>query len=441
MATNSNQETANDKAWRQIFEDDSSILREIDTQGYFDISSSRINQYRETRLACKIDFKQQIPQPLANESLSVLAIKNGVYRIARTNAFIDFPSLESSSLPTPRAFQIPENIKVLSPKGLSSEAKLLDAALISGMLDYVFNDDVSLVLRGYERSKPFSFALEDGTKVKSTIPYEVDGVQLEVDGGYEGENGIYLVEAKSKLNDNINLRQLLYPLLHYESRFGAQKPILTYLLLYDITTGIYHFTRVRVDEDPLCGRRISLNPRDHVSCRLKTERERTRNYWEELIATPIDLNLTNKETTFPQANDFRKVLASFFRLSEETKISKEELFGEYSITERQWNYYGDVLLWLRVAVYDHTEGLYRLSSVGQAVQYQGSSKDTLFELARIVLSNDIFHEYLRGGESGVTLSSRERNMPGFADDTFKRRLSTVRSWLSFFRRNLGDKTE
>ena len=439
MATNSNQETANDKAWRRILEDDSSILRKIETQGYFDISSSQINQYRETRLACKIDFKQQTPQPLANESLSVLAIKNGIYRIARTDTFIDLTRAVRAVRPTPPPFCIPEHIKALSPQYISSEAKALDAALVSGMLDFVFNDRVVLVLRGYERSKPFSFALADEVRGSSAISYEVDGVQLEVDGGYEGENGIYLVEAKNKVNDNINLRQLLYPHLHYESKFGAQKPIHTYVLLHDAPNETYHFTRFKVDGDQLTSKHGVLHPIDLISCTLKADDAIERDYWKELITTPVNLDMVDRSRPFPQADDFTKVFALFLTLADEGDLSKEDLFRRYAIkpTRRQYDYYGNVLRWLRVADYDRRKQAFMLTPRGNDIYARASIKESLFELAKIAVSNDVFNEMLRGGRGAVSETSRRRNRL-IADCTFHRRLSTVDSWLKYFRQTLSE---
>ncbi len=438
MATNSNRGTANDIAWGQILADDPTILERIESQGFHDIKSGDINPYTQSRLACKFDFREQLPKPLKNEKLSVLAIRNGLYRIARTNTFIDLPTDLQSAHHVHSSFVIPSHIKTLSPSGISSESKALDAALVSGMLNHVFDDEVSLVLRGRERSSNFTFQLKNESENCNTVLYEVNQVQIEVDGGYEGEKGIYLVEAKNKVNNNINLRQLLYPQLHFEGKFGTHKPVQTYVLLYDEPQERYHFTRLKILNDSHGLKPLSLHLVDHVECGLKVESEPTRNYWDELLAVKVDVDLLDSDRPFPQANDFGKVFATYLRLADEGEISKDDLFEKYSIQPgRQYDYYGNVLRWLRVAKYDANTQTFNLSPKGRRLRARGSNKETLFELARIVLANDIFNQCLHDGAVGVSSIARQRNRLE-ADSTFRRRLSTVSRWLTYFKNTLGD---
>lgn len=437
MGVNSSRGTANDEAWRRILADDSTILERIDSKGFCDINSDEINPYRQSRLACKFDFREHIPKPLRDKSLSVLAIRNGLYRIARTDPFIDLPTTLRTTRPMPSPFEIPPHIKALSPSGIRSESKALDAALVSGMLDYVFNEKVSLVLRGRDRSNEFEFHLRDELRTNASVSYEVKQVQIEVDGGYEGEKGIYLVEAKNKVNDNINLRQLLYPQLHFESKFGRQKPIQTYVLLYDDALERYHFTRIKIQQSQKDVPTLSLDLVDHVECSLKVDHESTRNYWKELLNVSVDEDMLDIGRPFPQADDFNKVFATFLRLVDEGEITKDDLFARYSIQPgRQYDYYGNVLRWLKVADYESSTCIFKLTTRGRKLRSIVSNKETLFELARIVLSNDIFNEYLHGGRSAVTSRARRRNRL-YANETYGRRLQTVRSWLTYFRNTLG----
>ena len=438
MPANAKLGTTNDIAWRQILADDPSILERVESQGFHDIKSGDINPYTQSRLACKFDFREQLPKPLKNEKLSVLAIRNGLYRIARTNTFIDLPSDLHSVHPVHSSFVIPSHIKTLSPSGISSESKALDAALVSGMLNHVFDDKVSLVLRGRERSSNFTFQLKNESPKSNTVLYEVNQVQIEIDGGYEGEKGIYLVEAKNKVNDNINLRQLLYPQLHFESKFGNHKPVQTYVLLYDEAQERYHFTRLKIRNDSRDFEPVSLHLVDHVECSLKVDRESTRNYWDELLAVKVNVDLLDSGRPFPQANDFGKVFATYLRLADEGEIAKDDLFEKYSIQPgRQYDYYGNALRWLRVAEYDANTRTFNVSPRGLRLRSRGSNKETLFELARIVLSNDIFNHCLHDAAARVPSIARQRN--GLETyKTFRRRLSTVSRWLSYFKNTLGD---
>ena len=58
----------NDKAWEIIFKEEQ-ILNVIAKQGFFEISSTRINQQREVRLMTKFDRATQRPKIFKKNNL------------------------------------------------------------------------------------------------------------------------------------------------------------------------------------------------------------------------------------------------------------------------------------------------------------------------------------------------------------------------------------
>ena len=436
MAPRQQKAPTNDTVWARILKENPKILQSIKTQGFFDIESSEIKEFREPRLACKIDFKEQVPKPLLQNELSVLAIRNGLYRIAPTNPFVDVPELNDASARTVSQFSLPSHIKTLSPTALTSEAKALDAALISGMLDFVFQDNVQMVLRGYERSSNFNFSLPDRLSADQRVNYEVEGVQIEVDGGYEGQKGIYLVEAKNRVNNNINIRQLLYPQLHYNKKFGSSKAVRTYLMLYDQISKLYHFLNLPFGKDASQQIGVPVFEPQFLTCQLSAPYEEPRDYWQDLTGVPIDNSIVDDDRPFPQADDFSKILALLSTVSEQVEISLQELFIKYSLDPRQYDYYANAIRWLRLADYNAESRSLSLSVKGKEIMAISSTATMLFEIAKIALSNDIFNQYVHAGPSGVTNEARYRNRL-HSDSTFYRRLSTVKRWLDFFKRNLA----
>ena len=196
-------------------------------------------------MACYIDFREHRPISFRDHNLSILATANGIFRLARTDPFVDFSLRENERSHRLPEFKIPNDVTLLSPDNLSSESKALDAALVSGILDEVFEDEVSLVIRGREFSTKFSFSLPVVDSEKNElIKYEIDRVQIEVDGGYEGSRGLYLVEAKctstTEQQTGMNSRQLLYPHLNYASKSGKK----TSLNLLDVIRAKYKFLLV-----------------------------------------------------------------------------------------------------------------------------------------------------------------------------------------------------
>ena len=420
-----------ESAWRDIFSD-LQISSIIKTKGFYDIESGIIRRYYEPRIACKIDFREKTPKVLSEHKLSLLAIENGVYRIAKTDPFIDInitKHINTSESLQPKNFYLPDHIEALSPSHITSESKALDAALTSKMLDYVFQDEVNLILRGRERTTSFDFSLP--TSGNQFLDYQVGSVQIEVDGGYEGRKGIYLIEAKNELHDNMNIRQLLYPQLHYRQKFSTSKPIITYIMFYEPETRYFHFFPFQYSPN-----RYGIDNSQYQCCMLY-EREGTEESpsWRELKSVQVNPELTDIKVPFPQADNFHKILTLFCDLRQEGPLTKQELFQNHSIVVRQYDYYLNALRWMRLVEVEKSgrkNTTYRLSDLGSRLG-KYSDTDVVFEMAKIVFSNDLFNKYLNSENPHIPSSIRRRNRLE-TESTFKRRTRTVVSWKKYFRR-------
>lgn len=421
-----------ESAWRDIFSD-LSINSIIKTKGFYDIESRVIKRYYEPRIACKIDFREKTPKVLSEHELSLLAIENGVYRIAKTDPFIDINitnRIDNSEKLQPKSFYLPDHIEALSPSYITSESKALDAALTSKMLDYVFQDEVDLILRGRERTTSFDFSLP--TSRNQFLSYQVDSVQIEVDGGYEGKKGIYLIEAKNELHDNMNIRQLLYPQLHYRQKFSTSKSITTYIMFYEPETRYFHFFPFRYSPNW-----YGIDNSQYQCCMLY-EPEETEELpsWRELKSVQVNPELTDIKVPFPQADNFHKILTLFCDLRQEGPLTKEELFQNHSIVARQYDYYLNALRWMRLVEVEKggrgTSRSYRLSDLGSRLG-KYSDTDIVFEMAKIVFSNDLFNKYLNSENPYIPHSIRIRNRLE-TKSTFERRTRTIVSWKKYFRR-------
>ena len=78
------------KSWENIF-NRFDIVKEVKKNKYFDITADQIKAVdgKEARLMTKVDFRENLPKIMNEENLSILAIKNGLYRIAKNDPFID----------------------------------------------------------------------------------------------------------------------------------------------------------------------------------------------------------------------------------------------------------------------------------------------------------------------------------------------------------------
>ncbi|MCY4611865.1 MAG: hypothetical protein OXC38_09250 [Gammaproteobacteria bacterium] len=419
--------SANDLAWEKILEEITAVEAEIDRRGHYDIESQTIKKYREPRLACKIDYRQNTPDPLKKEKLSVLAIRNGCYRLARTDPFININQKQCRDTRHPDHFSIPEHIQVLTPRNISSESKALDAAFVSGMLNDVVGDRLSPVLRGREYCKRIGFSLPDRESDRP-VKYAIEKVQLEVDGGYEGQAGLHLFEAKLALSDNMNLRQLLYPQLHYSDLFKGQKDVKTYVMFYEQGRGYFHFYRFNTEHGHL---RFS----DYRRCALEVDFSSNFS-WDDLHAVEVDIDKTGYGAPFPQADRFDKVLALFLKLSEVGAITKERLFSSYNIVPRQHDYYVNTLRWMGLAeIAGRGKGLCRLTSEGKRIA-QKSEREILQKMAKIIFSNDLCNQFISSDDPDIREDIRKRN--GFKkNSTFYRRIQTIRGWKKYLQEVLS----
>lgn len=425
----------NDVAWERILEGFPDLEEKISRQGFLDVESRVIRRHREPRLACKIDYKRQLPLPLKRQGFSVLAVDNGTYRIAKTDPFVDIDRSALSQRTTPQAFPLPQHIQALAPRRISSESKALDAALASGMLDAALDDEVALVLRGREFCKPIEFSLPDMERKGRRVPYQAKGVQIEVDGGYEGRKAIHLIEAKMSVSDNLNLRQLLYPQLHYQQLY--RKEIRTHVLLYEHGKGHFHFLRFSGTGDRYRFSNYARYALAGYSCSYR---------WRNLTETRVDLEQTSVAVPFPQANDFNKVFAGLRELNTSGPLTKEEIFHGYDIDPRQFDYYLNALRWMKLAEEEEVPDGARAARGARRYQLTRKGLDicaepdleALFGMAQIAFSNDLFNLFLCRDAPDIPARIWQRNDLNANSTTFKRRLQTVESWKRYFREIFPD---
>jgi len=221
---------SNNESWINIFEK-FNIIEKIKKEGFFLISADDIKSVdgKEARLMTKYDFRKQIPKILRENNLSLLAIKNGVYKIAKTDPFLDIKKINLKKL---IELDIPKNFITIDTENIKSETQALNIAKIGGMLDILFEEkEYELSIGGRERAN-LSFELNN-------IFYDIKGVQIEVDGGYESKKRIHLIEAKIGESKDMNIRQLLYPLLYYREKTQNKKEVCSYVFFYN--KGYYRF--------------------------------------------------------------------------------------------------------------------------------------------------------------------------------------------------------
>lgn len=156
---------------------------------------------REVRILCKQDTREERPKVFVDNGLFLLPTKNGTYAIVRGEGYLDVPAITE----TAQIYISKLNFDLDIAKVGNSEMQHLDFAYASSIIRTFLGDDtIVLTIRGRKYTPKFDFRV--GKQI-----INVEGVQTEVDGGYEGKEQVVLIEAKNSETDNVIIRQLFYP--------------------------------------------------------------------------------------------------------------------------------------------------------------------------------------------------------------------------------------
>lgn len=161
---------------------------------------------RETRILAKVDSREDLPQVLKDNGLFMLPTRNGEYIIIRGEGFINLPEITGEEQEYTSKLDFPLDTSLVG----NSEMQHLDYAYAISIIRTFVNDPtLILTIRGRKYTPKFSFKVGE-------FSVDVDGVQTEVDAGYEGKNQVVLVEAKNSKTTNTIIRQLFYPFRQWQ---------------------------------------------------------------------------------------------------------------------------------------------------------------------------------------------------------------------------------
>lgn len=194
----------NDIAWEAIFEK-YRILDRLAKNDRVSISSMEINEFREARLMTKFDHRSQLPELFVEHKLSILPTSRGTYEIGAFETFCDFNKEDVEIVPV----NFPTFLESIDYKDITSESIAINCAFISKILhDFTGEENLFPTVSGRMSSSLFDFAINSKQK---TFRINVENSQIEIDGGFEGDNSLNLIEAKNYISDDFLIRQLYYP--------------------------------------------------------------------------------------------------------------------------------------------------------------------------------------------------------------------------------------
>ncbi len=389
---------------------------------------------REPRLMAKQDTLESRPEIFRRNHLVILPIKNGEYVIFKDTdhrSYYEFnPDLTSLPIETHLSASQIDEIETLNLSSITSEFQAIDYAnIVSILKTYTDESNLCLTIRGKLRSGSFSITLPD-----QRTPILINGVQIEIDSGFEGSNGIYIVEAKLGRRQDFHIRQLYFPWKDRSSR--SIKPVIPIFFTY--SNGLFYLTTFKfgenygdieiikqkcysVDEDPVLT--ISYQ-----------------NLTDTIQADPSEPSFV----PFPQANDLDKIIDMVISFSEELN-TKDAIADHFEFDERQGDYYANAAIYLGFLDRGLTQGSFTLTSLGQDLQRCKTRRCRNGFLLFQLFKRPVFRYAIGMSRKSDNIGSIaiddvsaiiKRFDPRYNEITSRRRASTVKSWLKWIKVNI-----
>lgn len=416
--------TKNDIAWEKIFEK-YCILDKLAKNERVSISSMEINQFREARLMTKFDHRSQLPKLFVDNKLSILPTSRGTYEIGTFETFCDFDKedVEITSI------DFPTFLESIDYKDITSESIAINCAFVSKILhDFTGEENLLPTVCGRMGSSLFDFKITSG---ENTFKINVENSQIEIDGGYEGDNSLNLIEAKNYISDDFLIRQLYYPYRLWSNKITKRvRPIfLTY------SNGIFHLREYEFTTPELYN---SIRLLQHKKYAVQEGTINIENIQNILDNTQV---IEEPELPFPQADSFERVINLCELLKQRGFISKDNITHNYDFDHRQTDYYSNAAKYLGLikVVRENQQIGCTLTQNGFRI-FNLPIVDRQLEFVKLILVHAAFRNtlklYFDNGnvptkDEVVEIMKNVRLHNIDSDQTYKRRASTIISWINW----------
>lgn len=425
--------TASD-AW-QILLDKYDIENEIESNGIFKITASQIKEVREPRLMAKWDSSEQLPKSLKKNKINILPDSRSSYVLSDFILYETLPELTEhiQNMPT---VTLPE-LETIDIEHITSEANAINILQISGILeDFLELENTETLYGTFDgrmSSGTFNFTVNTNRQILRNI--KVDKAQIEIDGGFESENYVVILEAKNVLHEDFHIRQLYYPYRLWKSK--VNKPIRLIFSIY--TNKIFRLMEYRFLEVDNYSSIELVRTKNYSLENTNITLEEIKQIYSSVEEYQITQdNMAETDIPFIQADNFERVI-SLLENMYENDLNGEEIENLMQFTSRQTGYYYNAGRYLKLFdKYKDTDKVvkYRLTPLGRKV-YNTSYKKRQLLLVELILSHqifrDLFYYVIENGEfpNKRVVQDLELEYNVCSPNVAGRRASTVIGWLKW----------
>lgn len=421
--------TAND-AWQKLI-DKYDIINRVAIDGVFHIKASEIKEFKEPRLMAKWDCTAALPSVFKSNMLNILPDSRNSYVLGDFLLYEEIPEL-TENVNKMDYVELPE-YETIDINNISSEANAINVLILSGILDDFLEEEGTVeTFNGRMGTGEFEFVVNTVRGNKQKI--SVKNAQCEIDGGFENENDVIIMEAKNVLNEDFHIRQLYYPYRLWRNK--VSKPIRLIFSIY--TNMIFRLFEYRfVDEN------------DYSSIKLV----KTKNYSLQDTSIEIEDLIEVRENTkvvyqdnqdedlqvpFIQANSFERVI-SLLENMKDNPMTTEQIAMLMEFDERQSDYYYNAGAYIGLFEKKREDRQTKvfLTRLGEEV-FSLNYKKRQLKFVELILQHQIFADcFDMVVESGGDMPDKEiienlmREYNVCNEGQIVRRASSVQGWLKW----------
>ncbi len=378
----------------------------------------------------KFDHRIQLPSIFKNNQLTIQPNSRGTYLIGRFESYqnvVDDPTVPIEEL-TSLA-----HVETINPVHLYSESAALLCAYHTGIIKNVLNQPAMLTVFGRMSTGSFSYRIRNN-QTSELHNISVEGAQIEIDSGFEGEDVFAIFEAKNEIVNDFHVRQLYYPYRAWIRR--TRKQVVPIFMSYSNASSVFSIHVFRFSEDEeynsiecVGQRKFQLIPGD---IELRD------------IAAALDgakIKPEPRGIPFPQADTFARIIDLLTQLSGANgKLSQEVITTNYAFDLRQTQYYTQAASYLglleRRPVSE--QGVtYALTKLGDRIMEMQPRARNL-ALVACILERRVFNRALRlyfEQAAPPTIEQVAEIMTaarlGLSGTTIPRRAQTVQAWVDW----------
>lgn len=427
MSKTQNNLSANE-AWKALIEK-YDIVGKIAENGVFHIKANQIKEFKEPRLMAKWDSSNSLPEVLRKNKINILPDSKNSYVMSDFILYQEIPELEEK-VEKMTHVELP-NYESIDINNIFSEANAINVLLLSGILDDFLGTSANAsTFNGRMGTGIFDFKVDTYRNVKRNI--HVDSAQCEIDGGFENDTSIVIMEAKNVIHDDFHIRQLYYPYRVWKTR--VTKPIRLVFSIY--SNQIYRLFEYRFRE-----------LEDYSSIELVQSKnyslQDTEISLEDLVAVrnataiTTDDNMDNTDIPFIQANSIDRII-NLLENMYKNPMTSQQISELMDFLPRQSDYYFNAgkYIGLFEKKTNDKQVVVELTALGNKV-FKLNYKDRQLKLVGLILEHKIFAHFfdfvIETGDfpdtTDIEKMMRELNVCN--EPQIKRRASSVYSWLKW----------